>query len=96
MAFHKSAKKCIRKIAKRTLHNRSRMSTIRTFLKKAQETFVASTNIEECRKAFDLAQHYLHKGGSNGLLHRNTVSRKVSKLSKAFFKKTQELSVKAS
>jgi small subunit ribosomal protein S20 len=79
MASHKSAEKRIRQIAKRTAINRARMSRVRTFVKKV-ESAIDSGDKEAARSAFQLAQPELHRAITKGVLHRNTVSRKLSRL----------------
>jgi small subunit ribosomal protein S20 len=79
MASHKSAEKRIRQTAKRTAINRSRVSRVRTFVKKV-EVAIASGDREAARAAFQLAQPELHRAVTKGVLHRNTVSRKLSRL----------------
>jgi small subunit ribosomal protein S20 len=79
MATHKSAEKRIRQIAKRTVVNRARLSRVRTFVKKV-ETAIATGDREAARSAFQLAQPELHRAITKGLLHKNTVSRKLSRL----------------
>ena len=79
MASHKSAEKRIRQIAKRTAINRARMSRVRTFVKKV-ETAIASGDKATARDAFQLAQPELHRATAKGVLHKNTVSRKLSRL----------------
>jgi len=80
MANHKSAEKRIRQTARRTEINRNRVSRIRTFVKKV-ETAISSGNKAEAAEAFKAAQPELMRGASKGVLHRNTVSRKLSRLS---------------
>ena len=79
MASHKSAEKRIRQIVKRTAINRARMSRVRTFVKKV-ETAIASGDKDAARSAFQMAQPELHRAITKGLLHKNTVSRKLSRL----------------
>lgn len=80
MANHKSAEKRIRQTATRTEVNRARVSRIRTFLKKV-ETAIASGDKTVAADAFKQAQPELMRGVSKGVLHANTVSRKLSRLS---------------
>ncbi|OYQ35892.1 30S ribosomal protein S20 [Niveispirillum lacus] len=80
MANHKSAEKRIRQTATRTEVNRARVSRIRTFLKKV-ETAIASGDKSVASEAFKQAQPELMRGVSKGVLHANTVSRKLSRLS---------------
>lgn len=80
MANHKSAKTRIRRNARRTEINHSRISRIRTFIKKV-ETAVASGDAEQARAAFRAAQPEIHRGVTKGVLHRNTAARRISRLS---------------
>lgn len=79
MAHHASAKKRIRQTETRTAVNRNRVSRIRTFLKKV-ETALASGNKEQAVEALRAAEPELMRGAQVGVLHRNTASRKVSRL----------------
>lgn len=81
MAHHKSAKKRIRQAARRTKVNGATKSRERTLVKKA-ETAIASGDKEAATAALRAAGPILQRGVSKGLLHRNTVARKVSRLSK--------------
>ena len=80
MANHKSAEKRHRQTLRRTEVNRSREGRIRTFLKKV-ELAIASGNKEDAAAAYTAAQPELHRGVGKGVLHRNTVARKLSRLS---------------
>ncbi len=80
MAHHRSAKKRIRQTERRTIVNRTRVSRIRTFLKKV-ETAIAAGNKDEAMAAFRTAQPVLMSGVNKGVVHRNTVARKLSRLS---------------
>ncbi|HEV7995695.1 MAG TPA: 30S ribosomal protein S20 [Stellaceae bacterium] len=79
MATHKSAEKRIRQTEKRTAINRSRMSRVRTFVKKV-ETAIATGDRQEAQSAFQVAQPELHRAITKGVLHKNTVARKLSRL----------------
>jgi small subunit ribosomal protein S20 len=79
MANHKSAEKRIRQIEKRTTINRARMSRVRTFVKKV-ETAIASGDKAAAEAALRLAQPELHRAITKGVLHKNTASRKLSRL----------------
>ncbi len=81
MAHSRSAKKRIRQTERRTIANRSRTSRLRTFLKKV-ETAIASSDKETARAAFAEVQPELMRGASKGIVHRNMVARKLSRLSK--------------
>ena len=80
MANIKSAKKRARQTMKRTLVNHTRLSRIRTSVKKV-ETAIAAGDKAAARAAFEAAQPELHRGVTKGVLHRNTAARKLSRLS---------------
>ena len=80
MAHHKSAKKRIRQTATRTTANSARRSRIRTFVKKV-ELAIATGDKEQATAAFQVAQPEVQRGVSKGVLHKNTASRKLSRLS---------------
>lgn len=79
MAHHKSAKKRIRQTERRTEVNRARVSRIRTFVKKV-ELAIAGGDSAAAQAALKEAQPELMKGAQAGVLHKNTASRKVSRL----------------
>jgi small subunit ribosomal protein S20 len=79
MATHKSAEKRIRETEKRTALNRSRMSRVRTFVKKV-ETAIATGDRTAAQSAFQAAQPELHRAITKGVMHKNTVARKLSRL----------------
>jgi small subunit ribosomal protein S20 len=79
MATHKSAEKRIRQTEKRTAINRARRSRVRTFVKRV-ESAIASGDKSAAQSALREAQPELHRAVTKGVLHRNTVSRKLSRL----------------
>jgi small subunit ribosomal protein S20 len=79
MANTVSAKKMTRKIAKRTEINRSRRSRMRTFIKKVEEA-IASGNRDAAVQALRDAEPELMRAAQKGVVHKNTASRKVSRL----------------
>ncbi|MBK8209027.1 MAG: 30S ribosomal protein S20 [Rhodospirillales bacterium] len=81
MAQHASAKKRIRQTKRRTEVNRSRVSRIRTFLRKV-ESAIAGGNKDEAAAAYGLAQPELMRGANKGVVHRNMVARKLSRLAR--------------
>ena len=81
MANTSSAKKAVRKIAARTEVNKSRRSRMRTYLRKVEEAIV-SGNQEDAAAALRVAQPEIQRAATRGILHRNTASRKVSRLSR--------------
>jgi len=80
MANHASAKKRVRRNERRGEINTARRSRIRTFIKKV-ESEITSGNAEGAKQALRAAQPELYKGISKGILHKNTVARKLSRLS---------------
>lgn len=84
MASHKSAEKCIRKTIRQTAVNKSRVSRIRTEVKKLERLLEAgsSSDANTLKSSFIEAQRQLMRGVTKGVLHKNTASRKVSRLSK--------------
>ena len=81
MADHKSSKKRIIRNNKRNEINSTRISRIRTFIKRVESAIVAGDK-DLAAAAFKVAQPELHKGVSRGVLVKNTVARKLSRLSK--------------
>jgi small subunit ribosomal protein S20 len=80
MAHHKSAEKRIRQTPKRTLRNKARASAIKTAVKKAETALAAGDKTSA--DALKAAQAEMARGVQKGLLHRNTVARKMSRLTK--------------
>jgi small subunit ribosomal protein S20 len=76
-----SAEKRARQSVKRNLHNRNVESGIKTVLKKV-ETAVTSVNRDDAGKALLQAVKALNKAASKGVVHRNTASRNISRLTK--------------
>lgn len=81
MAHHPSAKKRIRQTVKRTAINRSRLTRIRTFIKKVEQA-VASGDPDSARQALRAAEPEIRRGVNKGVLKLNTASRRISRLSK--------------
>jgi small subunit ribosomal protein S20 len=79
MANNPGAKKSIRKIARRTEVNKARRSRVRTFLRKFEEA-LAGGDAALAKAAFVEAQSELMRAVSKGVVHKNTGSRKVSRL----------------
>lgn len=79
MANTASAKKAARVIARRTAVNQARRSRMRTFLRKVEEE-IASGDKAAAAAAFQDAQPEIIRAAQKGVLHRNTASRKVSRL----------------
>lgn len=81
MANTPQAKKRIRRNAARATINHARISRIRTFVKQV-ESALAAGDKKEAAAALKMAQPELMRGVSRGVLHKNTASRKLSRLSK--------------
>jgi len=81
MANTSSAKKATRKIARRTATNKNRRSRVRTYVRKVEEA-LASGDKAAAEAAFLVAQPELMRAAGKGVMHRNTASRKVSRLSR--------------
>ncbi len=79
MANTKSAKKMVRKIAARTEVNKSRRSRVRTYVRKVEEA-LAGSDKKAAEVALKAAEPELMRGVTKGVLHKNTASRKVSRL----------------
>ena len=76
-----SALKRDRQAEKNRLRNKAVKTAIKTITKKV-ETAVANKNREELQKTFAEATKTITKAASKGVIHRNTASRKVSRLAK--------------
>jgi small subunit ribosomal protein S20 len=79
MANTTSAKKATRKIARRTAVNKARRSRVRNFIRKVEEA-IASGDAAVAAEALKTAQPEIQRAASKGVVHRNTASRKVSRL----------------
>ena len=81
MANTPQAKKRIRRNANRATINHSRVSRIRTFIK-AVEAAIATGKKSEAAEALRAVQPEIARGVARGVVHKNTASRKMSRLSK--------------
>ena len=79
MANTEQSKKRARQSEARYAVNKARRSRIRTFVRKVEEA-IASGNAEAAVAALKAAQPELARGVTKGVLHKNTASRKVSRL----------------
>jgi small subunit ribosomal protein S20 len=80
MANTASARKRIRQIERRTERNQARKSRMRTFVKKV-ETAIAGGDKQAAGAALKAAQPEMQRAAGKGVVHRNTVARKLSRLS---------------
>lgn len=79
MANTSSAKKAIRRDARRTAVNKSRRSRMRTYWRAVEEA-IASGDAGAAQAALKQAESETMRAVTKGVLHRNTGSRKVSRL----------------
>lgn len=80
MANTPQSKKRARQTVRRNAVNRARRSRIRTFLRKVEEA-IAAGDKDAAFTALRLAQPELMRGVTKGVVHKNTASRKISRLS---------------
>jgi len=81
LANHKSAIKRMRQNAVRNTRNTHIRSTMRTFVKQVRDA-VAKGDQEAAKVALDKAVPFIDKASSKGVIHKNTASRKISRLTK--------------
>lgn len=79
MANTPGSKKRARQTERRTEVNKARRSRIRTFIRKVEEA-VAGGDQAVAAAAFKEAQPEIMRGVTKGLIHKNTASRKVSRM----------------
>ncbi|WP_310475603.1 30S ribosomal protein S20 [Sandarakinorhabdus sp.] len=79
MANTPQAEKRIRRNARRAEINKARVSRIRTFVKKVESSLAAGDGAAAA-EALKAAQPEMMRGVAKGVLHKNTVSRKISRL----------------
>ena len=79
MANTSSAKKAARKIERRAAVNKMRRSRVRSFVRKVEEALEAGDR-SAAVEAFKAAEPELMRASTKGVLHKNTASRKVSRL----------------
>ena len=80
MANTTSARKAARKIARRTAVNQARRSRMRGAVRKVEEA-IAAGDRNKALEAMKDAEPQLMRAAQSGQVHRNTASRKVSRLS---------------
>jgi len=80
MANSPQAKKRARQNERRFQVNKARRTRVRTFLRKVEEA-IESGDKEAAAAALRAAQPELMRGVSRGIFHKNTVARKMSRLS---------------
>jgi small subunit ribosomal protein S20 len=80
MANTTSAKKAARQTVRRTEVNKTRRSRMRTYVRKVEEA-IASGDKEAANVALREAQPEIQRSAAKGIMHKNTASRKISRLS---------------
>lgn len=80
MANTKSAKRAVRVIERRTAINKNRRSRMRGFIRKVEEA-IASGDKGAAETALRAAQPEIMRSAQKGVVHKNTASRKISRLS---------------
>ncbi len=82
MANTTSAKRAVRQIARRTVVNTARRSRVRTYLRKVEEALAAGDAVA-ARAALNAAEPELMRAVGKGVFHKNTASRKISRLNRS-------------
>ena len=80
MANTPSAKKRIRNTLRKTDVNKSRRSRIKTFVRKVEDA-IESKDAKSAMDSLKAAQPEIMRGVTKGIFHKNTASRKISRLS---------------
>ena len=81
MANTSSAKKAVRKLERRTRINRMRRSSMRTQLRKAEEA-IAKGDAAAAQVVLSATESVVMRSVQKGVIHKNTASRTVSRLTK--------------
>jgi len=81
MANTSSAKKCVRKMARKTVVNKTRRSSVRTDVRKVEDAIIAGDQ-KAAQAALKVAEPSLMRAVGKGVFHKNTGARKISRLSK--------------
>ena len=82
MATHKSSEKRARQDIKRNERNRQIVSTMKTSIKKLRAA-IANKEIEKLDELLKASQSTIAKTWKKGVIHKNNMSRKISRLTKA-------------
>ncbi len=81
MANHKSALKRMRQNAVRNARNTHIRSSMRTYVKQVRDA-VANGDQDAAKAALGKAVPFIDKASTKGVIHKNTASRKISRLTK--------------
>jgi len=82
LANHKSAIKRARQNEIRRLRNRSTKTQVKNIVKDVRSAAGNGENRESSMKNLDAAKSVIDKAAKNGVIHKRTASRKISRLSK--------------
>ena len=74
-----SAKKRLRQTVKKTNENKNRKTRIKSFVKKVEKA-IAQDDQATANEVLKTAQSEIMRGVTKGVLHKNTASRKISRL----------------
>ncbi len=74
-----SAKKRLRQTIKKTTENKNRKTRIRTFVKKVEQAIVQGDQVV-ANQVLSAAQSEIMRGVTKGVIHKNSASRKISRL----------------
>lgn len=80
MANTKSAKKAVRKIARKTEVNKARRSRMRTFVRSVEDA-IAAGDQKAAQDALKQAQPEIMRAAQKRVVHKNAAARKISRLS---------------
>ncbi|MEE9271841.1 MAG: 30S ribosomal protein S20 [Robiginitomaculum sp.] len=81
MANTSSAKKCVRKMARKTVVNKNRRTLVRSTVRKVEDAIIAGDQ-KAAKEALMQAGPAMMRAVGKGIFHKNTGSRKISRLSK--------------
>lgn len=85
MANTTSARKAARKIARRTAVNKARRTRVRSAVRQVEEA-IAAGDRNKAMEAMKQAEPQLMRAARMGQVHRNTASRKISRLTRQISK----------
>ncbi len=81
MANTSSAKKCVRKMARKTIVNKNRRTNVRSTLRAVEDAITAG-DAKVAKEALTQAEPAMMRAVGKGIFHKNTGARKISRLSK--------------
>ncbi len=81
MANTSSARKCVRKMARKTVVNKDRRTSVRTTLRAVEDAITAGDQ-KVAAAALTQAEPAMMRAVGKGIFHKNTGARKISRLSK--------------